>query len=357
MVFRKMSLARLRKAVQWLKKHLVELQRRTKTKGKSESAWARRRAKVVRRRLEEATMVLKAAEHGEGEAVGKLKVPNSPTPPHEHASEAEQVRYEVLKQLAEHSVAEAVPPPQARPKLGPRRKVHKVLEGVARMRAKQVMLAKAARRANRGQQRDVERRLHAERMERQRQRVEQEEQQQQQISRQEAALKLVVARRREKLEFVVAASARRDSVAAARAAVTAMRAAAAAHEQQQRKKFLETQKRRREAKAAKARQKKLVSAVAAAARRDVVMIARAALAAMRTAAHAWELEERRRYVELHKKRRKTKVDKTKQHAEVVWGDYYYGEAAQRERECSESAVSQREAYRGQIPCQGRIART
>jgi hypothetical protein len=211
-VFRKMSLARLRKAVEWLKKHFVELQRRTKTKGKSESAWARRRAKVVRRRLEEATMVLKAAEHGEGEAVGKLKVPNSPTPPHEHASEAEQVQYEVLKQLAEHSVAEAVPPPQARPKLGPRRKVHKVLEGVARMRAKQVMLAKAARRANRGQQRSVERRLHAERMARQRQRVEQEEQQQQQISRQEAALKLVVARRKEKLESVVAASARRDSV-------------------------------------------------------------------------------------------------------------------------------------------------
>ena len=120
--------------------------------------------------------MLKAAERGEGEAVGRLKVPNSPTPPHGHASEAEQVQYEVLQRLAEHSVAEAVPPPQleARPKLGPRRKVHKVLEGVARMRAKQVMLAKAARRANRGQQRDVERRLHAERMERQRQRVEQE---------------------------------------------------------------------------------------------------------------------------------------------------------------------------------------
>ena len=49
MEFRKMSLARLRKAVEWLKKHFVELQRRTKTKGKSESAWARRRAKVVRR--------------------------------------------------------------------------------------------------------------------------------------------------------------------------------------------------------------------------------------------------------------------------------------------------------------------
>ena len=74
MVFRKMSLARLRKAVEWLKKHFVELQRRTKTKGKSESAWARRRAKVVRRRLEEATMVLKAAEHGEGEVVGRLSL-------------------------------------------------------------------------------------------------------------------------------------------------------------------------------------------------------------------------------------------------------------------------------------------
>ena len=119
------------------------------------------------------------------------------------------------------------------------------------MRVKQVILAKGARRANRGQQRDVERRLHAERMERQRQRAEQEEQQQQQISRQEAALELVVARRREKLEFVVAASARRDSVVAAQAAVTALREAAAAHEQQQRKKFL---KKRRKAKVDKTKQ-------------------------------------------------------------------------------------------------------
>ena len=33
------------------------------------------------------------------------------------------------------------------------------------------------------------------------------------------------------------------------------------------------------------------------------------------------------------------MDKTKQHAEVVWGDYYFGESARRERE---AAAAQRE---------------